>query len=112
MPWSCCRNPQLEVPVRVTATDVVSPSYFVATAAVELGYFAEEGVDAEFIFPKGDASKALRDGEIDFYAASPYVALMAFPEWRGAKLLCALSQDAYWTLAMRADLGAQRGDVS
>jgi NitT/TauT family transport system substrate-binding protein len=96
----------------VTATDVVSPSYFVATAAVELGYFAAEGVDAEFVFPKGDASLALREGSIDFYAASPYVALMAFPEWRGGKLLCALSQGAYWTLAMRADLGAVRGDLA
>ena len=37
---------------------------------------------------------------------------MAFPDWRGGKLLCALSQHAYWFLAVRADLGAQRGDLN
>ena len=98
--------------LRVTVTDVVSPSYFVALAAVELGYFAEEGLDTEFVFPPPDASKALREGEIDFYGASPYVALMAFPEWRGGKVLCALSQGAYWVLAVRSDIQAARGDVT
>ena len=97
--------------MRVTVTDLVSPSYFVLTAAVELGYLAAEGVDAEFVLPPRDGSAALRDGEIDLYGGSPYVGLMAFPEWRGGKLLCALSQGAYWTLCVRADLGARRGDV-
>jgi len=40
--------------VRVTVADVVSPSYFVATAAVELGFFKQEGLDAEFVFPPAD----------------------------------------------------------
>jgi hypothetical protein len=35
--------------VRLTVSDVVSPSYFVATAAVELRFFEAEGVDAEFV---------------------------------------------------------------
>ncbi|MBV8091538.1 MAG: ABC transporter substrate-binding protein [Alphaproteobacteria bacterium] len=37
--------------------------------------------------------------------------LAAFPEWQGAKLLCAQAQGMYWFLVMRADLGARRGDV-
>jgi len=98
--------------LRVTVSDVVSPSYFVALAAVELGYFKAEGVDAEFVLPPPDGSKALRAGEIDFLGASPYVAFMDFPGWREGKVLCALSQHTYWFLAVRAALGARKGDVN
>ena len=98
--------------LKVTVSDVVSPSYFVASAAVALGYFKAEGINAEFVYPPADASKALRDGEVDFFGASPYISLMAFPEWQGGKILCALSHYTYWFLALRSDLGARRGDVS
>jgi ABC-type nitrate/sulfonate/bicarbonate transport system substrate-binding protein len=99
--------------MRLTVSDVVSPSYFVATAAAELGYFRDEGVAMEFVSPPpSDASQALRDGEIDFYGCSPYVGLMAFPGWNGGRILCALSQHTYWFLAVRSDLGAKRGDVN
>ncbi len=98
--------------VRVTCPDVVSPSYFVATAAVELGFFKAEGIDAEFQYPSSHAAQDLADGSIDFFATSPYVGLTAFPEWQGAKMLCALSHHTYWFLAVRADLGAKQGDVS
>src|SRR5215475_2687446 len=83
--------------MRVTVSDVVSPSYFPLTAAVELGFFKAEGLDAEFV---------------DFYGASPYVAFQCLPEWRGGKILSALSQYTYWFLAVRADLGAVKGDMS
>ncbi|HZT08013.1 MAG TPA: ABC transporter substrate-binding protein [Chloroflexota bacterium] len=96
----------------VTVSDVVSPSYFVATAAVELGYFKSEGVDAEFVFPPADRPRALREGRLHFVGTSAYSGPVAFPEWRGGKLLCALSQHSYWFLAVRADLHARRGDVS
>jgi ABC-type nitrate/sulfonate/bicarbonate transport system substrate-binding protein len=87
--------------MRVTVTDAVTPSYFVATAAVELGYFKAEGIDAEFVYPPpADASQALRDGELDFYGCSPYVGLMAWPGWLGGKVLCALSRHTYWFLAL------------
>src|SRR5262249_45608920 len=33
------------------------------------------------------------------------------PDWRGCKLLCALSQHMYWFLVVRRDLGASRGDL-
>lgn len=98
--------------MRLTVSDVVSPSYFVATAAVELGFFRAEGVDAEFESNVANPAQALRDGEIDFLGNSAYGGLNAFPDWRGGKLLCALSQHAYWFLAVRADLDARRGDVN
>jgi len=98
--------------MRVTVSDVVSPSYFPLAAAVELGFFQAEGLDAEFIFPPVDAGRVLVDGDVDFYGASPYVAFQCLPEWRGGKILCALSQYTYWFLAVRADLGAVKGDMS
>jgi ABC-type nitrate/sulfonate/bicarbonate transport system substrate-binding protein len=99
--------------VRLTVSDVVSPSCFVATAAVELGFFKAEGLEVEFVSATTvDSPVAFRDGEIDFIGASPYAGLSAMPGWRGARLLCALSQYTYWFLAMRADLGIRRGDVN
>src|SRR5262249_61974221 len=52
--------------MRVTVSDVVSPSYFPLTAAVELGFFKAEGLDAEFIFPPVDPGRILADGDVDF----------------------------------------------
>jgi NitT/TauT family transport system substrate-binding protein len=98
--------------MRVTVSDVVSPSYFPLTAAVELGFFKAEGLDAELIFPPVDPGRVLVDGDVDFYGASPYIAFECLSEWRGGKILCALSQYTYWFLAIRADLGAVRGDMS
>jgi ABC-type nitrate/sulfonate/bicarbonate transport system substrate-binding protein len=97
--------------MRVTVSDVVSPSYFVATAAVELGYFKSEGLDAEFVQTPAEASQSLRDGGVDFVGGSAYTGLRAFPGWRGGKLLCALSHYTYWFLAIRADIPAQQGDI-
>jgi NitT/TauT family transport system substrate-binding protein len=98
--------------MRLTVSDVVSPSYFVATGAVELGYFKAEGVDVEFVPTPDDASEALRDGRLDFIGGSAYTALRAFPAWRGGKLLCALSHYTYWFLAIRSDIPAKQGDVN
>src|SRR4051812_13506549 len=97
--------------VRVTVADVVSPSYFPLTAAVELGYFAAEGLEAELVPPPHDESTALAEGLVDLYGGSPYIGLRAFPGWLGGKLLCALSHNAYWMLVVRADLNIARGDV-
>jgi ABC-type nitrate/sulfonate/bicarbonate transport system substrate-binding protein len=96
----------------VTVADVVSPSYFVATAAVELGFFKAEGLDAEFVFPPPDRPAALQDGRIDFQGTSAYSGPVAFPEWKTGKLLCALSHYAYWFLAVRADLHVKQGDIA
>lgn len=94
--------------------DLVSNSYFPAIAAIALGNFAKEGLDAQhrLIFPNYKAYEALREGEVDFVAGPAHVVLLAFPEWQGAKLLAALSQGMYWLLVMRADLDVKPGDVN
>jgi ABC-type nitrate/sulfonate/bicarbonate transport system substrate-binding protein len=99
--------------MKLAVPDLISNSYFPAVAAVELGFFKEEGheVSLELIFPVDEAYRAMRDGRVDFVAGSAHSALAAFPEWQGAKLLCAQAQGMYWFLVMRADLGAARGDV-
>ena len=105
--------PTIETRMKLAVPDMISNSYFPAVAAVDLGFFAREGLDVslEMIFPVDRAYRALRDGEIDFVAGSAHSALAAFPRWRGVKLLCAQAQGMYWFLVMRADLGARRGDV-
>ena len=99
--------------LRVAIPDMVSPSYFPAIAAVELGFFEKEGLDAsiELIFPVTKTYEELREGRLDFAGGAAHAALYAFPGWRGCKLLCALSQNMYWLLVVRADLGAKRGDL-
>jgi ABC-type nitrate/sulfonate/bicarbonate transport system substrate-binding protein len=98
--------------MRLTVADAISPSYFVAIAAVQLGFFQQEGVDMEFVFAPPNPSQALKDGAIDFFGGSPYTGLRTFPGWRGGVLLCALSQYNYWFLAVRSDIKCERGDVS
>src|SRR5262249_8600877 len=94
--------------------DLISNSYFPVEAAVELGFFQQEGLEVslELIFPVDRAYRALRDGAVDFVGGSAHSALAAFPRWQGAKLLCAQAQGMYWFLVMRADLNAKRGDLS
>jgi ABC-type nitrate/sulfonate/bicarbonate transport system substrate-binding protein len=100
--------------MKIAVPDLVSPSYFPAEAAVTLGFFEEQGIDAqlELISPIERAYAAMRDGAVDIVAGSAHSVLSAFPGWQGAKLLCAQSQGMYWFLVMRADIGAKRGDVS
>jgi NitT/TauT family transport system substrate-binding protein len=99
---------------RLVVADLDSPSYFVATAAVELGFFKEEGIDIELERAYGalNGPERLRSGEVHFLGGPAYMATRAFPGWRGAKLLCALAQYSYWFLAVRADLPAGRGDLN
>jgi ABC-type nitrate/sulfonate/bicarbonate transport system substrate-binding protein len=100
--------------MKLAVPDVISNSYFPAAAAIELGFFAREGLDVslELIFPVDKAYAALRDGQADFVGGSAHSALAAFPEWQGAKLLCAQGQGMYWFLVMHADFKAKRGDLS
>jgi len=99
--------------LKLAVPDLISNSYFPAAAAVELGFFKKEGldVDLELIFPVDKCYAALRDGTIDFVGGSAHSALSAFPEWKGAKLLCAQAQGMYWFLVMRADLNPQKGNL-
>ena len=98
---------------RLMVADLDSPSYFVAVAAAELGYFEQEGVDIELERSYGahNGAQRLRDGTLHFYGGPAYAAVSAFPAWNGVKLLCALSQYSYWFLAVRADLDVKRGDL-
>jgi ABC-type nitrate/sulfonate/bicarbonate transport system substrate-binding protein len=100
--------------MRIAVPDLISNSYFPAVAAVELGLFKAEGVDAdlELHFPVTKAMEAMRDGQFDFVAGSAHSTLTAFTDWQGAKLLCALAQKTYWFLILRTDLGVKRGDLA
>jgi ABC-type nitrate/sulfonate/bicarbonate transport system substrate-binding protein len=99
--------------MKLAVPDLVSNSYFPAAAAVDLGFFEKEGLDVglELIFPVDKCYSALRDGAVDFVGGSAHSVLSAFPEWKGAKLLCAQAQGMYWFLIMRADLDPVRGDL-
>ena len=99
---------------KVALPDLVSNSYFPAIAAVELGFFKNEGIDAEIelIFPVPETFNALREGKCDFVAGSTHAPLSAFPRWEGARVLCALSQGMYWFLVVRQDLEIQKGDLN
>lgn len=99
--------------MKIAVPDLISNSYFPAIAAVELGLFAEQGLEMEhrLIFPVDACFRALRDGEIDFVGGAAHAVLSAFPDWRGARLLCAQAQGMYWFLVMNAGLGARPGEI-
>ena len=99
--------------MKLAVPDMISNSYFPAIAAIELGMFEQEGLDVslEMIYPVDKCYAALRDGTVDFVGGSAHSALSAFPQWQGAKLLCAQGQGMYWFLVMHKDLGGKRGDI-
>src|SRR4051812_18275087 len=92
---------------------MISNSYFPAIAAIELGFFKQEGLDVtlELIFPVDRCYATLREGKVDFVAGSAHSALAAFPRWQGVKLLCAQAQGMYWFLVMHCDLKPKRGEI-
>jgi NitT/TauT family transport system substrate-binding protein len=100
--------------MKIAIPDLISPSYFPALAAAELGFFAREGLDVsiELIYPVDRAFRALRDGKVDFVGGAAHAVPSAFPEWCGAKLLGALAQGMYWFLVMRAEFCIARGDLT
>jgi ABC-type nitrate/sulfonate/bicarbonate transport system substrate-binding protein len=100
--------------MRIAVPDLVSNSYFPAIAAAELGLFKEQGLDLtlELVAPLDQCAAALKDGHVSFIAASAHAPLLAFPDWEGAKLLCAQAQGTYWFLVMRKDLHVARGDLT
>jgi ABC-type nitrate/sulfonate/bicarbonate transport system substrate-binding protein len=100
--------------MKIAVPDLVTNSYFPAIAAVELGFCQQEGLEAtlEHVFPVPQTMAAMRDGHLDFVAGGAHATLNAFPNWKGSKLLIALSQGMYWLLVLRSDLGVERGDVN
>ena len=61
---------------RLAVADLDSPSYFVATAAVELGCFEDEGIEVELerIYGAHVGPERLRDGTLHFYRGPAYAA--------------------------------------
>ena len=100
--------------MKIAIPDMISNSYFPAVAAVELGFFKQEGLDVqlELIFPVNKTLEVLRDGGIDFVGGSAHSVPFAFPEWKGGKLLGALAQNMYWFLVLKKDLKAKKGDIN
>ena len=100
--------------LRVAIPDLISPSYFPAIAAVELGCFRQAGVDAtiELLFPVTKTYEELREGGLDFVGGASHAALYAFKDWQGGRLLCALAQHMYWFLILKKSLRARKGDLS
>jgi len=98
---------------RLMVADYDSPSYFVATAAVKLGFFQREGIDVEFVAEYGSrhGPEKLRDGTIHFFGGPAFSVTRAFPGWKGVKLIVALAQYAYWFMALRKDIDIARGDL-
>lgn len=99
--------------MKVAIPDLISPSYFPAIAAVELGCFRDEGIDAtlELLYPVTKTYEELREGRLDFVGGAAHAALYAFKDWQGGKLLCALAQHMYWFLVVRKNMNAKRGDL-
>ena len=66
--------------IRIAVPDLVSNSYFPAIAAVELGFFKSEGLDAsiDLLFPVPKTFAALRDGQLDFVVGSAHATLLGF----------------------------------
>ena len=96
--------------LRVAIPDLVSPSYFPAIAAVELGFLPDAKL--ELIYPVTKTYDELRAGRLDFVGGAAHAALYSFKDWSGGKLLCALAQRMYWFLVVRKDLSPRRGDLS
>ena len=66
---------------KLSVADLDSPSYFVAAAAVDLGFFKQEGVDTELQVDFGaiNGPEALRDGGLHFFGGPAFAATRAFP---------------------------------
>ena len=99
--------------LRIAAVDLVSNTCFPALAADELGFFKAEGLDARIeLVPMLGATRALRAGDAEaMIAGSVHDVLTEFPDWRGVKIVVALSQGTPWLLVVRADLKCKRGDI-
>ena len=100
--------------LRVAIPDLISPSYFPAIAAVELGCFKQQGFDAELslLYPVTRTYEDLREGKLDFVGGASHAALYAFKDWKGGKLLCALARHMYWFLVVHSKFKPAKGDLS
>jgi NitT/TauT family transport system substrate-binding protein len=102
------------MPLKLAIPDFISNSYFPPIAAVELGFFAREGLDVtlELMVPIETAFEGMRNDTVHFVGGSAHLMVGGFPEWDGVKLICAQSQGMYWFLVVHADLGLRHGDLA
>jgi NitT/TauT family transport system substrate-binding protein len=99
--------------MRIGCADFVSNTFFPVIAAEELGFYAAEGLDARVDLVRTlTAFPALRDGHVDVLAAPAHSVLRAFPQWKGAKLVMAVSQGTPWLVVLRSGAPGERGDVT
>jgi NitT/TauT family transport system substrate-binding protein len=96
---------------KLLVADLGSPSYFVATAAVVLGFFEAEGIAMEPVQGSIDGTDSLKDGTAHFFGGAAYKPLDTFPNFEGVRLLCSLSHYSYWFMGIRADLPVERGSI-
>ena len=98
---------------RLVVADLDSPSYFVATAAVELGFFREEGIDAEVEREYGalNGPERLREGSCISSAVRPTWRRALFPAGRAQSSCARCRNIPTGFLAVRADLDVKRGDL-
>jgi len=95
--------------MKVAIPDLISPSYFPAIAAVEMGFLDAK---LELLYPVTKTYEDLRDGKLDFVGGASHAVLYAFKDWQGGKLLCALAQHMYWFLIVKKSLNAKKGDLN
>ncbi len=101
-----------EGPLRIVVPDLISPSYFPALAAVELGCLERRGFEADLslMFPVTDAVAALRAGEVDVVAGAAHTVFHEAGDDLDVCLMAALSHRTYWFLVLRSDLEIQVWD--
>src|SRR2546422_8459386 len=97
--------------LRVAIPDLISPSYFPAIAAVEMGLFEKEGFAAklELLYPVTKTYEELREGRLDFVGGAAHAALYAFKDWNGGRVLCALAPHKYLVFVLKKELKPPRG---
>src|SRR5262245_2884020 len=97
--------------MRIAIPDFVSSTHIVLIAAQELGFFRDEGQEVDIVhIPLKQALESLRDKAVDFCSGAAHAPLMVFPDWRGVKLVTAVTQGTHWILVMRSGL-AKRGEI-
>jgi len=97
------------VTLRLAIPDLISPSYFPAIAAVELGFLDAK---LELLYPVTKTYEDLRDGKLDFVGGASHAVLYAFKDWQGGKLLCALAQHMYWFLVIHSRFKPAKGNLA
>ena len=99
--------------MKLAVPDLVSSATLPAIAAVELGYFKRAGYDAELklLTPADNAFRSLKSSEVDLVAALAHTGAAVFPDWKGLKLLCALSQGLPSVLVAHSNRKVRPGDV-